>query len=349
MVLHSKNNPLVTVIIPAYNCEGFIQYSIESVLNQTYKNIELIVVDDGSTDGTRQVVLQYKENINYIEQANGGVSKSRNTGIHHSKGEYIAFLDADDIWDRNKLEIQMICFKKHPDVEMIFSGFRHMKNSRIIQHASYQDTFNFFREYRYSMDEIFRSGISFRHGGEQYEFYWGNIDKYLFLGNFILPSSVILRKESLQAVGFFDETFRVAEETDFFLRYSRFNIMGFIKNPLLSYALPDPGNLSGKSNLEKLMKNAIKIQIDFILSRYDDFKKNRAFFVKGLSMTYSRLAYYYLTEFKFAESRRYASFALKTDRFHLKPYKIWFGTLIPKTILEHLSMLKRRGKISQYD
>lgn len=338
--------PLITVIIPAYNCEDFIRHAIESVLNQTYRNIELIVVDDGSTDRTPQVVSRYGDNVKYIKQANGGVSKSRNTGIRHSRGEYIAFLDADDIWDRNKLEIQMICFRKYPEVKMIFSGFRHMKNHRVVEHASYQDTFNFFKEYRYSMDEIFGSRICFKHGDDQYEFHWGNIDKYLFLGNFILPSSVMLRKESLQAVGFFDETFRVAEETEFFLRYSKFHVVGFIKNPLLSYALPDPGNLSGKSNLEILMKNAIKIQIDFILNRGGGFQNDTNIFNKGLSTTYSRLAYYYLTEFKFEKSRKYARLAWKTDRFHWKPYGIWFGTWIPESVLDHLSRLKRWEKPS---
>jgi glycosyltransferase involved in cell wall biosynthesis len=92
--------PLVSVIIPAYNAGAYINETIDSVLTQTYPHVEIIVVDDGSTDDTVERLKKYGAGIKYIYQANAGVGPDRNTGFDASSGDYIAFLDADDIWQR---------------------------------------------------------------------------------------------------------------------------------------------------------------------------------------------------------------------------------------------------------
>jgi glycosyltransferase involved in cell wall biosynthesis len=97
---------MVSVIIVVYNGEKYIDEAIQSALNQTYKDIELIVVDDGSTDGTKDVVEKYK-NVKYIYQENRGQGSSRNVGIENSKGDYLAFLDADDLYASDKIEKQL--------------------------------------------------------------------------------------------------------------------------------------------------------------------------------------------------------------------------------------------------
>lgn len=102
--------PLISVIIPTYNREKFIRNSIMSVINQTYKNIEIIVIDDGSTDNTKQCIENIKHlnpNLKYIYKENAGVSSSRNVGIRNANGEYIAFLDSDDSWNETKIEKQI--------------------------------------------------------------------------------------------------------------------------------------------------------------------------------------------------------------------------------------------------
>ncbi|WP_341876737.1 glycosyltransferase family 2 protein [Defluviitalea saccharophila] len=105
-----KDEKLVSVIIPVYNVESYIFDTINSVINQTYKNIEIIVVDDGSTDNTGEIVKKISENhqrLIYYYQSNQGVSAARNKGIELSKGEYISFLDGDDLWMENKIEKQI--------------------------------------------------------------------------------------------------------------------------------------------------------------------------------------------------------------------------------------------------
>src|SRR5437868_2002167 len=100
-------NPLVSVVIPTYNSASFLSQSIESVLQQTYDNFEVIVIDDGSTDNTEAVLSDYKDAIHYIKKNNGGPSGARNLGIAEAKGEFIAFQDSDDLWLPEKLQLQM--------------------------------------------------------------------------------------------------------------------------------------------------------------------------------------------------------------------------------------------------
>ena len=102
--------PLVSVIMPAYNSEKYLGKSIESALAQAYEKFELIIVDDGSKDGTKSIVEQYAKNdirIKLLEQANQGVSAARNKGLDTATGEYVAFLDSDDLWDADNLSVMM--------------------------------------------------------------------------------------------------------------------------------------------------------------------------------------------------------------------------------------------------
>ncbi|MDF5721893.1 MAG: glycosyltransferase [Rhizonema sp. PD37] len=110
--------PLISVVIPVYNRERYLAEAIESVLAQTYPAIELIVVDDGSTDHSAEVAQRYP--LTYHFQPNGGISSARNTGIALAKGNFFAFLDSDDIWVVNKLSKQMTAFEGDPNLEAVF-------------------------------------------------------------------------------------------------------------------------------------------------------------------------------------------------------------------------------------
>ncbi|HMJ08789.1 MAG TPA: glycosyltransferase [Pyrinomonadaceae bacterium] len=113
------NTPKVSVIIPNYNYDKYISKAIDSVLAQTYTNIEIIVVDDGSIDNSLSVLEKYGDQITVLKQQNQGVSPARNAGVAHSSGEYLAFLDADDIWLPEKLERQMERFLGSPEVGLV--------------------------------------------------------------------------------------------------------------------------------------------------------------------------------------------------------------------------------------
>lgn len=131
----NKNNnnineyPLVSVIIPAYNASRYIVSTIQSVLNQSYKYFELIIIDDGSKDNTAELVKTFTdERIRYFYQLNQGVSVARNTGITKANGDYIAFLDADDIWRSENLEVKLNYLKKNP-IDFVFGDVQLMDDS----------------------------------------------------------------------------------------------------------------------------------------------------------------------------------------------------------------------------
>lgn len=109
-----KSVPQVSVIIPTYNREKFVVKAIDSVLNQTFNHYEIIIVDDGSTDGTRKALEAYSNKIRYVYQENAGVSSARNAGIKEAQGEWVAFLDSDDEWTKDYLPTQMAQIRQYP-------------------------------------------------------------------------------------------------------------------------------------------------------------------------------------------------------------------------------------------
>ena len=115
----SRIQSLVSVIIPVFNCRQFIGEALDSVLQQSLPVYEIIVVDDGSTDGTGEVVKKYLSGITYIRQKNQGIGQARNVGIMNARGNFIAHLDADDIWTRDKLELQMKAFLRDSGLDIV--------------------------------------------------------------------------------------------------------------------------------------------------------------------------------------------------------------------------------------
>ncbi len=120
-VLMIENGPLVSVVIPVYNGERYLAEALESVLAQTYRHIEILVIDDGSTDRSAAIANQYDPAVRYFFQTNGGSSAARNAGVGLARGDYIAFLDSDDVWKENKLMVQMTVFQGSQEVDMVFA------------------------------------------------------------------------------------------------------------------------------------------------------------------------------------------------------------------------------------
>jgi glycosyltransferase involved in cell wall biosynthesis len=113
----------VSVIIPAYNCSLYIRETLESILSQGAANLQVIVVNDGSSDDTGDIARSFGKSVTVIDQANAGVCAARNHGIRHANGEFIALVDHDDFWLENKLANQLAAFEKNPQVDVVFSDF----------------------------------------------------------------------------------------------------------------------------------------------------------------------------------------------------------------------------------
>jgi glycosyltransferase involved in cell wall biosynthesis len=176
--------PLVSVVIPTYNYGHFVCQAVESALAQTYANIEVIVVDDGSTDDTVQRLAPYRDRIRYIHQENRGLSAARNMGIRHATGEWIALLDADDLWHPQKIDTQLNAVRGFGPVGLIGSPQARELNDKLPPAT-----------------RVERLGV-----------------RDLLLSRRIGPSSALIRKDCLQTVGGFDENLRSVEDRDMWLR-----------------------------------------------------------------------------------------------------------------------------------
>ncbi len=193
----------VSVIIPTFNRKDFVVEAIESVLTQSVKPYEVIVVDDGSQDGTGELIKQKYPHIVYIYQENKGVSSARNRGIKEAKGDYIALLDSDDLWKKDKLKKHIEFIEKHP-------------------------------EYRVSQtDEVWIRNGKFVNPMKKHKKYGGYIfDKCLPLC-IVSPSAVIIKKTVFEDYGYFDETMPACEDYDMWLRVSAFEPIGLLEEKLI--------------------------------------------------------------------------------------------------------------------
>jgi len=258
----SEKNPTVSVIIPTYNRAHLIGRAIQSVLNQTYRDFEIIIVDDGSTDNTEEVIKEFQkrdERIRYIKhERNKGYPKTLNTGIKAAKGEYIAFQDDDDEWLPEKLEKQMRVFENAPaKVGVVYTGFWRIENNKKIY----------------------------------IPFFWvkqkeGNIHEELLKGNFIGTPAALVRKECFEKVGGFDTKLPYLQDWELWIRISKCYQFRYIDSSLLnSFYTPDSLNYQPPLIRAKTMK--------LILSKhFNDFAKNKKllaghYFSLGVNLYYS--------------------------------------------------------------
>ena len=193
----------ISVIIPTYNRKHTLSRSIGSVLSQTTKPLEIIVVDDGSTDGTRDWISAEYPTVKYIYQNNSGVSSARNNAIRNTRGEWIAFLDSDDEWLPNKLEQQINLIQDYPEYILCHTNEIWIRNGRRVNQMKKHKKF----------------------GGEVFE-------KCLDICR-ISPSSALIKKSILEEIGYFDESLQVCEDYDLWLRITAKYKILFIDEPLI--------------------------------------------------------------------------------------------------------------------
>lgn len=194
-------SPKVSVIIPTYNRDYILFKAVKSVLDQTYKNLEVIVVDDGSTDKTSYLITKYP--VIYVRKPRRGVAHARNRGIFHAKGEYIAFLDSDDIFVKDKIEKQIKFLEKHPELKLVQTEEIWYKgNKRIFPKEIHRKAEGWF------FDRAVKLCV-------------------------VSISTVLIEKSVFEKIGMFDENFWVCEDYEFWLRVALRYPIGLIKEPLV--------------------------------------------------------------------------------------------------------------------
>ncbi|OJW50116.1 MAG: hypothetical protein BGO67_01950 [Alphaproteobacteria bacterium 41-28] len=263
--------PLVSIIIPTYNREKFIGEAIQSVLNQTYKNFEVIVIDDGSQDRTREVVLSFRdERVSYSHTTNQGRSIARNLALKHAKGTYIAFLDSDDLYYKDKIEKQVEFLEKNKQFGMVYTAAHCIDEAGNLLNFSYKaiDTGWIYWKIAYFADTT------------------------------ITLPTVMVRQEVFSVVGGFDENMHRFEDTDMWRRISKTYMIGAMQDVTCLLRTHNDNRLENQQ--PEIIIDNLKYYINKILSEdevYSDFHK------KGIS---NLLKYYkdaFLTVAEFKENR----------------------------------------------
>lgn len=333
-----SRSPVFSVIIPTFNRRDKLLRSVESVKRSTFGDYELIVVDDGSTDGTEEAIRRLHPDLIYIYQDNSGVASARNHGVAVSSGTHIAFLDADDIWHPEKLQICQAVFDAIPkEVCIVFNDIRQLRGAGSPKASAAEQCFgkNVLRVLR-SM----RGATDIRVRGVSYRIRHGCIFDSLLMGNVISPSCAVLKREVFDKIPGFNPEYRVANDSDFFLRASNYFQVGFIPAILTSYEGADHVlSLSRPShNLEKI-ENTIRT-ISSLLEQETSVAVRRRL-KQRMSDLYFRKAYHFLSELQKERARQCCLKAITTYPTLLSNVALLFMTLIPDNALLTVQALKR--------
>jgi GT2 family glycosyltransferase len=260
--------PEVSVIIPTYNRAHLIARAVDCVLQQTYPHCHVIVVDDGSTDATPSVMAERYGNeprVRYIRQPNAGVSAARNRALAEAKGDYIAYLDSDDLWRPWKLALQVACLERlrSDGVGILWTDKDIVDDAgALVRPRANRTAYGVYR--LFPVDEMFKSSKPLAElapgvgdPGDA-RVYWGDVYSYIAMGNLCAPSCVILTRERAEAVGKFDESMKSGEDHDYHLRACALGPAAFIDLATIDYRKGADDQLTAKSYELLIAQNALR-------------------------------------------------------------------------------------------
>jgi GT2 family glycosyltransferase len=261
-------NPLVSTIIPTYNRAYILHRAVDSVLAQTHSRCEVVIVDDGSTDGTAGMVRErygHDARVRYVQQENAGVSAARNRGFAAAQGDFFALLDSDDWWAPWKLELQLACFRHCPKLGMVWTDMSAVNAEGEVvdrcylkamyaayQHWGEKDLFTD----TYAIREVAPQLVDMLPGARLMT---GEIFSQMIMGNMVHTSTVLLTRERAERVnGFRVDLVPSGEDYDFHLRTCREGLVGFVDHPSICYQVAMPDQLTARSYSIDFARNFLK-------------------------------------------------------------------------------------------
>ena len=256
----SKETPRVSVIIPTYNRGDLVTQAVESVLEQTFADFEIIVVDDGSTDGTRKALVPMIPPVKYVGQENRGLAAARNRGIAESSGEFLAFLDSDDLWEPRFLEATLETFEKHPDAGAVFTAEREIgMDNRPGKRTFTKRSPGIYFDAKGMLSDDTRVGCG---------------------------RPPVVRREWIDRLGGFEESIRTAVDVEMWIRYSFHMPMVLQPEPLVLRRI-HPATVS--ADQERNARVWLKI-LERLAREHPEFvRENRMLYRRSLAKQYLRL------------------------------------------------------------
>jgi hypothetical protein len=328
-----------SVVVPAYNAASTIAATLDAILAQTAAAREIVVVNDGSKDDTRGALEPYRDRVTVIHQTNSGVSATRNRGVAETSSEWLAFCDADDLWDPDKLRVASAVLAAWPDADLLFHDYSILIDGRIVEergtHSS-QTLFPIFKETSMTLRDILGSHRVVHPEGVAER--WRHVDTYegspypaLMIGNFVLPSTVLIRRRTFDAVSGFDSTFRYAEDTEFFLRLGKVARFLWADAPMTAYRRTAGTLLTG--NMMPTILNSTRAVEAHCLNDPAILRAWGTQAREAVGRRYARLAYFYLANLERTEARRYALRALRLHPRQRQAWTVLAASLAPRALL----------------
>ena len=302
--------PKVSVLIPTHNRAQYVCGAIDSVLAQTYQNVEIIVVDDGSTDGTGKIIEHNRDRIVYVYQDNQGVSAALNLGIEESSGEYLAGLGDDDIWLPDKLEVQMAFLEANPEFGMVHADM-------LILDVGSDDP----KPKKRMLSRPIPSG---------------HILPELIVKNVIMGSTVLIRRSCLDEVGLFDQGLRSSEDYHMWLRIARQFPIAYLDRPLAICRLHTSSLTHDRVNQHKWHLKALKKMLRLNPAVIDEVGRDIVHFAVAF-----KTAYMCFDQGSHKEARRYFAKALRLRSFHWHSHGYYLACWLPHPWINGLRHLKR--------
>ena len=320
--------PEVSIIVPVHNPpEQYIYEALESILSQSFKDFEIIVVDDGSTGNTEEILFPYRESIRYFKKENGGVNTARLFGLNKAKGQYVALLDQDDVWVSHKLKRQVDFLNANPEIDLIFSDF-HNFNDRGFIGGTFFDTNEIIR--RIPTEPATKGGL-------KCNIFTKNLLYEYLRGNFIIQCTIMARTAVCKKYMMFETETNGREFYEFGTRALHLLKLGFI-DEVLAYRRIHSNNVT--HNWELYLKNTITICRGAIIYPWMDSKCQR-FLKKELINACFGLGKYYFVKGRFPEARNTLRCVFK-KQFHLHSIILFYLTYI--SIPSVIFLLKRAKK-----
>ena len=303
--------PKISVVIPAFNCAAFLPGTLESVFAQTYSDLEVIVVDDGSTDNTPFVIAPYSDRVHYIRQQNRGLPAARNAGIRAAQGEWIALLDADDSWVAEKLAKQMPRFSDR-EVGIVYSDFS----------VKYFDG-------RFQPSYLINRPLASE----------GHILENYIQSRFLFPSTMVFRRECLEEYGNFDEEMLACEDIELFARIcSRWKV-SLVNEPLV---IRYEGIHNITSNQSKINRYTI-LALQKVLSKEPSLPDStRKVIYKELGQQHRWMGWTAFHEGNRIQARQSLIDAIRYDKRHIRSSAVLIAaSFLPGVAIDSLRKLKR--------
>ncbi|MDP9201090.1 MAG: glycosyltransferase [Gemmatimonadota bacterium] len=307
----------VSLIVPTYNCAPYLVEAIESVLNQTYKAAEIIVVDDGSTDNTEEVLKSYVEKgfVRYIRQNKQGPGSARNVGIRSATGDYIAFLDADDALTENSLGARVALLQAFPQMSFVFSDYFH-------QDQESSDVVAVLKKERFL--EKFAGLASNTSNGRLFSS--ASFDDVFDIPFFAHANTVLVRRATLDKVGLFRTDIVTGEDTDMWLRLAKNGVIGYVDAPL-AYYKRFRGTLTTKDPL-KYGEDRLRF-LDVLQKEHASFSNASSVISRRLGLVHYDLGCHYYGEKKILQAQRYFLKSILSNPRSLLPYKALVFSFVP--------------------